>query len=424
LRGSEIADVYAREILDGEGRPTIEAEVKTGSGAVGRASSPCGTSKGKYESYFLRDENTRYRGLGVRKAVRNVIEVIGPELIGKDVTRQSELDELMIRLDGTLNKSRLGANSMLSVSLAIAKAACATLNVPLYSYLGTKSIVIPVPMINLVTGGPHSASDLGFQEHLIMPINADTYQEALMMSVEVYLELGNILQKKYGKRGIARDHAAGYAPPISDTREVFDRILEAVEQVGWEGRFGLCLDCAASNIYDETTDTYTYIGRKVSREGMIEVYDDLVRTYPLVSIEDPLNEDDFEGHATLTRELGIQVAGDDLFSTNWNRLLKGIEVGACNALILKPNQIGTLTEVVKVRRFALENQFQVIAASRSGELEDTIADIAVGLGCGQCKFGAPASGERTTRYNRLLRVEEGLGDSARLAEVRMRRSCA
>lgn len=412
----EITKIKAREILDSQGRPMVEVDVVTKEGILGRAGAPCGISVGKYEASVLRDNDERYNGLGVTRAVRNINEIVASTLIGKDVTAQREIDELLINLDGTENKSKLGVNAILSLSFAVAEAAAAALHLPVYRYIGgTNSHTLPVPMFNVVNGGPYSASDLDFQEHMIMPLKAASFSEALRMSVEVYYELGTILRKKYGKKGIVRGHAAGYAPPIANSTEVFDRILDSVDEAGYAGKFVLCLDSAASHIYNVQKKKFTFSGREVTRDDLFDFYSDLKSAYPIFSIEDPLDEDDFEGHAELTRKLGIQIVGDDLFATNIQRLKKGISIHAGNALILKPNQIGTLTETFDVARLAIANSYEVIPSMRAGKPEDPIADIAVALNCSQVKFGAPTTAERTWKYNQLLRIEEELGSSAEYA---------
>jgi enolase len=409
-----ISEIKAREILDSLGRPMVEVDVLTSGGEIGRAGASCGTSVGSNEAFVLRDRDIRYQGLGVQKAVENVNTIISQRLVGMDVTNQRDIDNALIELDGTPNKSKLGANAILSVSLAVADAASRSLRLPLYRFLGgIDPIVLPVPMFNIVNGGPFSATDLDFQESLIMPIGAESFSEALRMAVEVYLELGRVLKRRFGKKGLNRGHAAGYAPPLNDPRDVFDIMQEAINQLGYGEQFKLCLDCAAAHIFDSKAHRYRFMGREVDREQMILFYERLVDTYPVFSIEDPLDEEDFEGHAELTKRLGIQILGDDLFTTNLARLQKGIECGAANGIILKPNQIGTLSETIDVARYAQKSGYEVVPASRAGKPEDPIVDIAVAIGAFQCKFGAPSSGERNEKYNRLLRIEEELGPQAR-----------
>jgi enolase len=385
---------------------------------LGRADVPSGRSTGKYEAFELRDGGIRYQGKGVLKAVKNINEIIAPELNGKNVTEQKEIDELMINLDGTNDKSKLGANAIVGVSLAVAKAAAESLGTPLYRYIGGPNArILPVPLLNLINGGKLAATELDFQEHIVMPIGAKTFSEAIRMGTEVYHELGKILEKKWGRHSLNVGDEGGYTPPgMKDVREAFDAELNAIEELGYTNKFVFALDVAASHLYDKKKEMYRVKGEYMTREDLIEFYKELVTAYPIGSIEDPLEQDDFDGFAELTKTLGIQIVGDDLFVTSAERLRRGIEVGAGNALLWKVNQVGTLTEALDVAQLAFENGYGVQVSERSGQTEDTwLADMAVALNCGQIKTGAPCRGERTAQYNQLLRIEEGLGDSAKYA---------
>lgn len=413
--GFKIKSVKAREILDCRGEPTLQVEVMTEDGTVGRADVPAGRSTGKYEALDLRDGGSRYGGRGVLKAVRNVNETIQPALKGVDVTRQREIDGLLIKLDGTENKSRLGANAIVGVSLAVARTAANILKIPLYRYIGgPNSHIMPVPLLNYINGGRLAATELDFQEHIIIPVDFKKFSEAIRVSVEVYHELGKILAKKYGRHSLNVADEGGYTPPgMKDPREAFDTELEAVENLGYGGKYVLGLDAAASHLYNEKTGRYRVMGREYSREELIDYYVDLASTYPIQSIEDPLHEDDFEGFAELTRKLNIQIVGDDLFVTNMARLRRGMSVGAGNALLLKVNQVGTLSEALDAAELAFRNRYGVQVSERSGQTEDTwLADLTVALNAGQIKTGAPCRSERTAQYNRLLIIEEELGSQA------------
>ncbi|MEM3048247.1 MAG: phosphopyruvate hydratase [Candidatus Bathyarchaeia archaeon] len=413
--GFKIKSVKAREILDCRGEPTLQVEVMTEDGTVGRADVPAGRSTGKYEALDLRDGGSRYGGRGVLKAVRNVNETIQPALKGVDVTRQREIDGLLIKLDGTENKSRLGANAIVGVSLAVARTAANILKIPLYRYIGgPNSHIMPVPLLNYINGGRLAATELDFQEHIIIPVDFKKFSEAIRVSVEVYHELGKILAKKYGRHSLNVADEGGYTPPgMKDPREAFDTELEAVENLGYGGKYVLGLDAAASHLYNEKTGRYRVMGREYSREELIDYYVDLTSTYPIQSIEDPLHEDDFEGFAELTRKLDIQIVGDDLFVTNMARLRRGMSVGAGNALLLKVNQVGTLSEALDAAELAFRNRYGVQVSERSGQTEDTwLADLTVALNAGQIKTGAPCRSERTAQYNRLLIIEEELGSQA------------
>ncbi|MFQ6051793.1 MAG: phosphopyruvate hydratase [Candidatus Hydrothermarchaeota archaeon] len=403
-----IESIHAREILDSRGNPSIEVDVYTLYG-FGRASIPSGASTGTHEALELRDGEKRYHGKGVMKAVNNVNEIIAPEIVGMDVISQREIDEKMIELDGTDNKSKLGANAILGVSIAVAKAAASSLDIPLYRYIGgLNTNVLPVPQLNVINGGEHAGNELDIQEFMIMPVGAPSFREAIRMSSEVYHELGKILVKKYGLTAKNVGDEGGYAPPLKKTHEALDVICEAIEEFyDLEKDFALALDCAASSFFKK--GEYIIEDRVLSSGELIDFYRELVGIYPIVSIEDPFQEEGFEDFAELNREIGnkVQIVGDDLYVTNAKRFETGIEKGSTNAILLKVNQIGTLTEALDVANLAYRNNHSVVVSHRSGETEDTfIADLAVGISSGQIKTGAPARSERTAKYNRLLRIEE------------------
>jgi enolase len=412
----KIDRVWAREILDCRGTPTIEVEVMTEGGVQSRADVPCGRSTGKNEAYELRDGGKRYRGKGVLKAVSNVNKIIAPALKGKDVTMQREIDDLIIELDGTSNKSNLGANALTGVSLAVAKTAAICLEIPLYRYIGgSNSYILPVPFLDLIEGGILAETNMEIQEHQVAPVGAKTFSEALRMGLEVYLELGEILAKRWGRPSLNVAVEGGYTPPMKDSREAIEAELKAIEELGYEDMFVLGLDVAASHFYHEETGKYSFMGKKVTREHLLDFYEDLVNTYPIQSIEDPLQEEDFEGFAEITERLDIQIIGDDLFTSNVERLKKGIEVGAANSLLLKVNQVGTLSEALDAAELAFRNGYSVQVSERSGQTEDTwLSDLSVGLNSGQIKTGVTRS-ERVAKYNQLFRIEEELGKRAKYA---------
>lgn len=413
----KIKKVKAREVLDCRGNPTIEVDVLTNEGVLGRADVPSGRSTGEHEALELRDGGNRYHGKGVLNAVRNVNEIIAPALKGRDVTKQREIDELMIELDGTENKSKLGANAIVGVSIAVAKAAANALKLPLYQHIGgSNAHILPVPVLDLIEGGMLAANDLDFQEHQVMPVGAKSFSEAIRIGLEVYHELGKELVEKWGKHSLNVGVEGGYTPPkMKDPRDAFDAELKAIEELGYGDKFVLSMDAAASHLYDRETGKYTLMGKEITREELMDFYEKLVSAYPLQSIEDPLEEEDFDGFAELTKTLNIQIVGDDLFVTNIKRLKKGIEMGAANALLLKVNQIGTLSEALDAAQLAFKNNYGVQVSERSGQTEDTwLADLTVGLNAGQIKTGVTRS-ERTAQYNQLFRIEEELSNKARYA---------
>lgn len=417
--GLRVKRVVGREVLDSRGNPTVEVEVFT-ERSVGRAIVPSGASTGSHEALEIRDGDAlRYCGRGVLKAVRNVCDVIAPRIVGFDVREQAAIDQVMVDLDGTRNKSRLGANAVLGVSLAVAKAAADGVGEPLFRYLGGEDVgVMPVPLMNLINGGRHAGNLLSIQEFLILPVGAARFSEALRIGSEVYHSLKKVLTDRYGRSAVNVGDEGGFAPPCKTVEEALDSLLDAVKQAGYTmgDDVVLALDAAATEFYDKARMVYSIDGRSLNGESLIEYYAGLVERYPIKSIEDPLQEEDFHGLASMTKKLGgrIQIVGDDIFVTNVERLKKGIDLGAANALLLKVNQIGTLTEAKAAADLCLANRYGLVVSHRSGETEDTtIADLAVALGRGQIKTGAPARGERTAKYNRLLRIEETLGGSSR-----------
>ncbi len=412
-----IEHIHAREILDSRGNPTVEVDVLT-EGGFGRASVPSGASTGTNEALELRDKDKRYLGKGVAKAVNNVNTEIKEALIGMDVRDQREIDMTMLELDGTPNKSRLGANAMLGVSLAIAHAASDSLGLSLYRYLGgSNSFTLPCPTMNIINGGKHAGNNLAIQEFMIQPRGAKTYSEALRMGAETYHTLSAILVKKYGASAVNVGYEGGYAPPLSNTRDALDSVTSAIEEAGYGKEISIGLDAAASEFYEK--GIYSIDGRSFSPDDLADYYADLVKTYPILSIEDPFHEDAFDDFAALTKKLkDTIIVGDDLFVTNVKRLQKGIKMNAGNALLLKVNQIGTLSEAFDAARLAQKNRFKVVVSHRSAETEDTtIADISVAIGAELIKTGAPARSERNAKYNQLLRIEEELGKAAGFAKI-------
>ncbi|WP_072523743.1 phosphopyruvate hydratase [Clostridium sp. Marseille-P3244] len=417
-----IRDIFAREILDSRGNPTIEAEVLAGENIVGNAAVPSGASTGKYEAVELRDGSKRYGGKGVEQAVENVNSHLAHTVIGMNVFDQEEIDRAMIQADGTKNKSNLGANAILGVSIAAARAAAGALEIPLYRYLGgVQAKKMPIPVMNILNGGAHADNTLDIQEFMIVPVKEESFRERLRICTEIYHTLKQILKER-GFRTAVGDEG-GFAPDLKDTKEALRLIRDAVEQAGYRmGRdIMLALDAAASELYDEERKVYLFPGeekvqgREVTRDTaeMIRYFTDLIEEFPVCSIEDPLDEDDWEGWRQITDQLGsrVQLVGDDLFATNIQRLKKGIQTGAANAILVKVNQIGTLTEAFETIKAAQDAGYRVIISHRSGETEDTaIADIAVAFNTGQIKTGAPCRSERVAKYNRLLRIEEELGE--------------
>ncbi len=411
---SVINSVTAREILDSRVNPTVEVEVKLEDKSIGRAAVPSGASTGAFEAAELRDGGSRYLGKGVETAVKNVVLKIAPAVIGMKADDQRLLDEKMIALDGTKNKSSLGANAILGVSLATARAAAISSNQSLFKYLGGSSAkTLPVPMMNILNGGAHADTNVDIQEFMIAPIGAQSFKESLRWGAEIYHSLKSVLKKKGLATNIGDE--GGFAPNLESNRAALDLILVAIENAGFKAgtQIALAMDVAATEFFED--GKYKFEGKLLTSEQMIAYYSELVSAYPLVSIEDPLDEDDWSGWAKLTAELGekIQIVGDDLFVTNIERLTKGIESKTANALLVKVNQIGSLTETIDAVNLAHKNNYKSMMSHRSGETEDTtIADLAVALNCGQIKTGAPARSERVAKYNQLLRIEEELGSDA------------
>ncbi|HSF34472.1 MAG TPA: phosphopyruvate hydratase [Nocardioides sp.] len=414
---SIIAAVGAREILDSRGNPTVEVEVLLEDGAFGRAAVPSGASTGAFEAVELRDGGKRYLGKGVQKAVDGVIDSIAGAVVGLDADDQRLIDQTMLDLDGTANKAKLGANAILGVSLATAKAAAESAGLPLFRYVGGPNAhLLPVPMMNILNGGSHADSNVDVQEFMIAPIGAATFREALQQGAEVYHALKAVLKKKGLSTGLGDE--GGFAPNLESNRAALDLIAEAVKSAGFAlGKdIALAMDVAASEFFEKKS--YTFEGRKQSSDDMVAYYADLVASYPIVSLEDPLDEEDWDGWKAITDSLGTmtQIVGDDLFVTNVERLQRGIDGGQGNAMLVKVNQIGSLTETLDAVELAHRAGFRNMMSHRSGETEDTtIADLAVATNCGQIKTGAPARSDRVAKYNQLLRIEDELGDAARYA---------
>lgn len=415
-----IVDVFAREVLDSRGNPTVEVEVHTETGAMGRALVPSGASTGEYEAVELRDgDKSRYLGKGVLNAVKNVNEVIAPELLGFDVTEQVAIDHLLIELDGMENKGKLGANAILGVSMAAARAAAEFLGLPLYQYLGGfNAKTLPVPMMNIINGGEHADNNVDIQEFMVMPVGAEDFHEALRMGTEIFHSLKSVLQGKGLNTAVGDE--GGFAPNLGSNEEALQTIIEAIEKAGYKPgeQVKLAMDVAASEIFNKEDGKYHLTGEGVVKTSaeMVDFYEDLVSKYPIISIEDGLDENDWEGHKLLTERLGdkVQLVGDDLFVTNTKKLSEGIEKGISNSILIKVNQIGTLTETFDAIEMAKRAGYTAVISHRSGETEDsTIADIAVATNAGQIKTGAPSRTDRVAKYNQLLRIEDQLGDTAR-----------
>lgn len=412
----EITDIHAREVLDSRSNPTVEVEVATPEG-VGRAIVPSGASTGEYEAYELRDgDKSRYHGKGVLKAVKNVNDTIADELIGMNVLDQRTIDDTLTALDGTANLKRLGANAILGVSLACAKAAAASLGLPLYRYLGgVNSHIMPVPMMNILNGGAHANNNVDIQEFMIMPLGAETFSEGLRQCSEVYFSLKELLQERGSATSVGDE--GGFAPNLNADEEALDLIVTAIERAGFtpEEDFMIAIDAAASEWADADGYRMPKSGITRTTEQLIDYWENLISRYPIFSIEDPLGENDFEGFTSLTERIGdrVQLVGDDLFVTNPERLMQGIDQGAANSILIKVNQIGTLSRTLDAIETAHKAGYTAVVSHRSGETEDTtIADIAVAVNAGQIKTGAPARTDRVAKYNRLLRIEDELGDTA------------
>ena len=417
-----IEDVLAREVLDSRGNPTVEVEVLLEDGTEGRAIVPSGASTGVHEAVELRDgDKSRYLGKGTLTAVKNVNEIIANEVIGLDPFDQPGLDKLLIELDGTPNKGNLGANAILGVSLAVARAAAASVGMPLFQYLGgVNGKVLPVPMMNILNGGSHADNSVDIQEFMVMPVGATCFREALRMGAETFHNLKKILKEKGMNTNVGDE--GGYAPDLATNEEAIQVIIEAIKKAGYEPGKDLCiaLDCAASEFYDAENNIYDWKGegRKMNAEELCAFYEDICAKYPVISIEDGMAEDDWDGWKLLVEKIGgkVQLVGDDLFVTNTERLKRGIEEGAANAILIKVNQIGTLTETLDAIEMAKRAGFTAVVSHRSGETEDTtIADLVVGVNAGQIKTGSASRTDRIAKYNQLLRIEELLGDAAQYA---------
>ena len=417
---SSIIDIHARQILDSRGNPTVEVEVITEEGAMGRAAVPSGASTGAHEAVELRDGDKKvYMGKGVLKAVEHVNNEIAEKLIGRDVFEQNDLDRLMLKLDGTDNKAKLGANAILAVSLACAKAAAIEANMPLYRYVGgVNANTLPIPLMNILNGGSHADNSIDFQEFMIVPVKADSFSQALRMGTEVFHHLKNVLKKKGYSTNVGDE--GGFAPNIPSNEEAIETVLKAIEEAGYKpGKdIYIAMDAATTEFYDEKTGLYTFKKsdkREMDSAGMVAYWKQWTDKYPIISIEDGMAEDDWKGWAELTKSIGsnVQLVGDDLFVTNSKRLQKGIDKGLANSILVKVNQIGSLTETIEAVNLATRNAYTNIMSHRSGETEDTtIADLAVALNSGQIKTGSASRTDRIAKYNQLLRIEEELGKNA------------
>ena len=417
---SYISEIFARQILDSRGNPTVEVDVITDEGAIGRAAVPSGASTGIHEAAELRDgDKKKYLGKGVLKAVANANKIIAPTLLGYDVADQTGIDEMMIELDGTPNKSKLGANAILAVSMAAAKAAAEEAALPLYRYIGgTNAKTLPIPMMNILNGGAHADNKIDFQEFMVMPVGASSFSEGLRWGVEIFHALKSVLKKKGYSTNVGDE--GGFAPDIQSNEEAIDTVMLAISAAGFKAgsQIAIAMDPAVSEMYDSAKKVYHFHksdGKKLSSEKMVDFWANWVKNYPIVSIEDGMAEDDWAGWKLLTDKVGnkIQLVGDDLFVTNVLRLQKGIDTGTANGLLVKVNQIGTITETINAVTLAQHNGYNTIMSHRSGETEDTtIADLAVALNCGQIKTGSASRTDRIAKYNQLIRIEELLGSSA------------
>ncbi|MBI2176089.1 phosphopyruvate hydratase [Candidatus Woesearchaeota archaeon] len=426
-----IKKVLAREILDSRGNPTVECDVVLSGSVVGRAAVPSGASTGKHEAHELRDGGRRFHGLGIRAAVDNINSIISKKVVGMDCSRQQQLDGLMVKLDGSSNKSLLGANAILAVSLAASRAAAIASKKPLYSYLAhniiaasagsskqSSKFILPIPFCNVINGGRHAGSNLKIQELMVVPTGFESFHAAITAVAEVYHELKSLLQRRFGKPAVNVGDEGGFAPQLSTAHEALSILESAVAATGYTGRIQFAIDAAASEFYSSRDRKYEVeSGKFLAAAEMVDYYAKLARDFPIVSVEDPFEQESFSAFAELTKKLAmanVQVVGDDLLVTNVDRIREAIRRNSCNCLLLKVNQIGTLTESVAAAKLAMGNGWRVMVSHRSGETEDAfIADLAVALGCGQLKSGAPARSERTSKYNRLLRIEEELGGKSK-----------
>lgn len=419
----EITKIKAMEILDSRGNPTVEVDLKAGN-IIKRALIPSGASTGSYEAVELRDNEKRYMGKGVLKAVSNVNNIIAKEIIGMDCRNQEDIDNRMIELDGTKNKSVLGANAILGVSIAAAKVSARLMNIPLHVRLAQLSnnkneFIMPVPQMNVMNGGKHAGIDNDPQEHMLMPVGAESFTEAVRMCAETYHTLKGLLKQKFGAGGTNIADEGGFAPPIQSVEERLELMLKAVEDAGYAGRIKFALDPAASEFYKD--GMYNVRGKEMTSLEMVDFYKGLIDKYGIISIEDGFAENDFKGFAAMTKEVGnkVQIVGDDLLVTNVERIKMALDSGACNSLLLKVNQVGTLTEAISAANIAFKNNWTVVVSHRSGETEDPfIADLVMGIGANQTKFGAPARSDRCAKYNELMRIEDQLGSKAKYSKLR------
>jgi enolase len=414
MKNNRIESLKAREVLNNKGQPVLEVDVVAGDGRVGRASASSGVSAGSHEAFILTDGGARFGGMGVLKAIAVVDEVIGPALIGRDPCDQRTIDTVMLDLDGTPDKSKLGGNTICSVSMAVARLGADVAGLPLYRHLGGEDRTrLPVPMFNPLNGGPFSTSPADFQEFQLTPVGAPSFAEAMRMGVEVFLHLPEVIRKRHGAEALKPGHLAGYGAPSAEPGAVVETLLAAVGEAGYEGRFLVSFDCAASHLFDAASGTYRMAFGHMDTDGLIAYLDDLSRAYPVFLLEDPLDENDFEGFARLNARTDAMVCGDDLFVNDLERLKKGVELDAAGAMIFKPNMIGSVTEALDAATFATANGIEVIPSLRAQTAEnDPIASLAVATGARLMKVGAPQSGERTRQQNALLRIEEDLGGGA------------
>ncbi len=426
-----IKHIHAREILDSRGNPTVEVDLMTDDGTF-RAAVPSGASTGAHEAVELRDNDAnRYMGKGVLKAVQNVNELIAPAILGMDVTKQAEVDKEMIDLDGTKNKGQLGANATLAVSMAVCRAGAAAKRVALYKHIAdlaeVKEFVLPVPSFNVINGGKHAGNKLAMQEFMILPVGASSFKEALRMGAETYHALKSVIKEKYGQDATNVGDEGGFAPNIQSNKEALELLMQAIKKAGYENEIKIGMDVAASEFFEDGKYNLNFKGEEKQLLDPVELsntYKEFTEQYPIVSIEDPFHEDDFESFTHFTAQVGenVQIVGDDLLVTNPERIAKAVEAQACNALLLKVNQIGTITEALKAAHASKINNWGVMVSHRSGETEDTfIADLVVGLKAGEIKTGAPCRSERLAKYNQLLRIEEELGEDATYAGERFRK---
>jgi enolase len=417
---SYISEIFARQILDSRGNPTVEADVLTDEGALGRAAVPSGASTGAHEAVELRDgDKKKFGGKGVLKAIKNVNDIIAPKLLGYDVADQTGIDEMMIRLDGTTNKGNLGANAILAVSMAVAKAAAEEAGLPLFRYVGgTNAKTLPIPMMNILNGGAHADNKIDFQEFMVMPVGAESFSEGLQWGVDIFHALKSVLKKKGYSTNVGDE--GGFAPNIQSNEEAIETVLTAIGAAGYKAgsQIVIAMDAANSELWDAKKKKYVFhksTGKELSSDQLVKFWEKWVKEYPIASIEDGMAEDDWAGWANLTKAIGdkCQLVGDDLFVTNVTRLQQGIDKGIANGLLVKVNQIGTITETINAVTLAQHNSYNTIMSHRSGETEDTtIADLAVALNCGQIKTGSASRTDRMAKYNQLLRIEELLGFSA------------